>query len=114
MTAALSTWWIIGWAAGGFVVLLAASLLLTIITLGRRIVRQAGDIAVALDGARTNTGPLFDLANTNFALERIARGLARAREEAAEEENPGVEDGGPTWSDRLGEGMRRIREGRQA
>lgn len=74
------TWWIIGWAAGGFVLLLAASLLLTIIALAHRIGRQAAAIVEALDGARENTTPLFDVVRVNHALDRITRGLATVRE----------------------------------
>lgn len=79
MTAAVSTttWWIVGWLAGGAVVLVAAALLLTIVALARRVARQAGEIVVALDGARINSEPLFDLARVNHSLERIARGLVQ-------------------------------------
>jgi hypothetical protein len=73
-------WWI-GWAVGLVVVLIAAALLLTIIALGRRIVRQAGDITAAIDGARENTTPLFEVRHTNLAIDRITRGLAAVRED---------------------------------
>ena len=49
------------------------------IALGRRIVRQADDITAALDGARQNTLPLYEVKRTNLALDRVTRGLA-ARE----------------------------------
>lgn len=75
----MHTWWIIGWATGFFVTCLAATLLLTIIGYARRIVRQAGEIVQALDGARANTEPLFDVATINYSLERITRGLAELR-----------------------------------
>jgi hypothetical protein len=75
----LAIGWYIGWAIGLVVVLLAASLLLTIIFVGRRIISQAVDITRALDGARTNTDPLWDVRNTNHAVDRITRGLAAAR-----------------------------------
>ena len=83
MPLAIDTGWIIGWAVGAVVVLIAAALLLIIIGLGRRIVRQANDITAALDGARENTTPLFDVTATNHALDRIARGLRRVREGGA-------------------------------
>jgi hypothetical protein len=73
-----SGWWI-GWAIGLLVVLLAASLLLAIIALARRITRQADDITRALDGARANTDGLFDVTRTNLAVDRITRGLAAVR-----------------------------------
>ena len=75
-----TTWWVIGWVVGVAVVLVAAALLLVIIALARRIVRQAGDIVVALDGARENTTALFDVTRTNLALDRIRRDLATVRE----------------------------------
>ena len=75
-------WWVIGWVLGVAVVLVAAALLLTIILLARRIVRQAGEIVVALDGARENTTALYDVTQTNMAIERIRRGLHAVRTEA--------------------------------
>lgn len=77
---ALSTGWYVGWAIGLVVVLIAAGLLLTIIALGRRITRQATDITAALDGAKANTDPLWEVRTTNHSVDRITRGLAAARE----------------------------------
>lgn len=77
VAASIATWWIIGWIVGGTVVLVAAALLLAIIGLARRIVRQAAEIVAALGGARVNTEPLFDLANVNYSLEQITRRLQR-------------------------------------
>jgi hypothetical protein len=71
-------WWI-GWAVALVVILLAAALLLAIIGLGRRIVRQADDITAALDGVRDHTTPLFDVTRTNFAIDRISRDLRVVR-----------------------------------
>jgi hypothetical protein len=71
-------WWI-GWGVALVVILLAAALLLAIIGLGRRIVRQADDITAALDGSREHTTPLFDVTRTNFAVDRIARDLRTVR-----------------------------------
>ena len=76
---ALASGWIIGWAIGAVVVLVAAALLLAIIALGRRITRQAEAITEALDGARANTEPLFDVTRTNLAIDRITRGLRAVR-----------------------------------
>lgn len=81
MTLAISIWWLVGWALGAVVVVIAALLLLAVIALGRRIVRQAVEITGALDGARENTTALYDVRRTNLALDRVARGLARARGE---------------------------------
>lgn len=79
IVAGLSTGWYVGWAVGLAVVLVAAVLLLAIIALGRRIVRQAADITQALDGARANTDPLWDVRATNHAIDRITRHLTTAR-----------------------------------
>jgi hypothetical protein len=79
MVVALASGWVIGWIIGAVVVVIAAALLLIIIGLGRRIVREADDITVALDGSRANTDPLFDVARTNLAIDRITRGLRAVR-----------------------------------
>ncbi len=79
MPLALSGWWFFGWAVGAVVVLLAASLLIVAILLARRIGAQASDIEEALDGARANTDPLWEVKKTNIAISRINRGLAAAR-----------------------------------
>jgi hypothetical protein len=76
---ALSTWWHVGWAIAAAVVVIAASLLLVIILLGRRVARQADEITAALDGARANTDPLWDVKRINLNIDRINRGLAAAR-----------------------------------
>jgi hypothetical protein len=70
-----TAWWILGYAVAGAVVLIAASLLIAINLLARRIVRQTAEITGALDGAMRNTEPLFDVAMMNHALESITRGL---------------------------------------
>ncbi|HEX6586319.1 MAG TPA: hypothetical protein VF052_06175 [Solirubrobacterales bacterium] len=79
MALALSTWWYVGWAIGGAVVVIAALLLLAIIALGNRIARQADDITAALDGARENTDPLWGVKRININIDRINRGLGAAR-----------------------------------
>jgi len=72
--------WVIGWSIGGLVVAIAASLLLAIIALCRRIVGQAEDITRALDAARENTDALFGLMRTNAAVGSIADDLETVRE----------------------------------
>lgn len=74
------SWWLVGWVIAAVVVAIAAALLLAVIALGRRIVRQADDITAALDGARENTLPLYEVKRTNLALDRVTGGLAAARE----------------------------------
>lgn len=72
--------WTLGWVAGTAVVAIAGGLLLTAILLGKRIVRQAGEITEALDSSRERTDALFGLTGTAGSLERIVRGLRAARE----------------------------------
>lgn len=79
MILAISAGWWIGWGVGLVVVLIAATLLLVIIALARRIAGQADEITKALDGARANTDAMYGLTDTNMALDRIARGLCAAR-----------------------------------
>jgi hypothetical protein len=76
---AVSTGWVVGWIVGALVVVIAATLLITIIAVGRRITKQADDITAALDGARENTSPLFEVKRTNLAIDRVTRGLRRVR-----------------------------------
>lgn len=76
---AISTGWYIGWIGGVIVVALVAALVLTITALAQRIVRQAEAITEALDGARENTLPLWEVRDTNHAIDRITRGLRRVR-----------------------------------
>lgn len=75
-----TTWWVIGWAVGLAVTVVAATLLIAIIVLARRVVGQAGAIVEALDGARANTDALYDVRVTNHELDRITTHLATVRE----------------------------------
>ena len=68
-------WWILGYALGGVVVLIAATLLIVINLLARRIASQAAEITIVLDGAMRNTNPLFDVGMLNHSIEAITRGL---------------------------------------
>lgn len=70
---AFSSWWLVGWAIGFGGAVAAAVLLVAIIRLAGRIAGQARDAAAAIDGARDNAAPLFDLARTNLALDRTTR-----------------------------------------
>lgn len=79
MLVALATWWYVGWAIAAVIVLIAATVLLTIILLGRRVAHQADEITAALDGARANTDPLWDVKRINISIDRTNRGLAAAR-----------------------------------
>ena len=61
-------------------VAIAAGLLLTLIALCRRITRQAEDITRALDGARENTDPLWEVPSVNATVARITENLRAVRE----------------------------------
>jgi hypothetical protein len=74
-----TAWWVIGSIVAGAVVAIAATLLISIILLARRIVGQTVAITYALDGAMRNTNALFDVADVNNSIESITRGLRRAR-----------------------------------
>lgn len=78
----ISRTWKLGWALGGAVVLIAAGLLLTLIGLARRVAGQASEIEEAIDAARENTAPLFDISAINLSLDQIARRLHTIREDA--------------------------------
>jgi hypothetical protein len=80
-------WWILGYGVGAAVVLVAATLLVAINLLARRIARQSAEITLALDGAMRNTIPLFELGVVNHSLESLARGVKKvAGEEGGEDE----------------------------
>ena len=79
MTLAIATGWIVGWVLGVIVIGLVAALVLTITALAQRITRQAEAITEALDGARENTLPLWDVRATNNTLDRVTRGLRTVR-----------------------------------
>ena len=72
-----TAWWVVGYAIGAGVVLVAATLLVLIILLARRIVRQTAEITLALDGSMRNTTPLYDIGMMNHGLQSIIRGLKR-------------------------------------
>lgn len=75
--------WTVGWVGGGAVVLIAATLLVTITALARRIARQADEITAALDGAERHTEPLWRLRDVNSALSRVVDRLASPDSELA-------------------------------
>ncbi len=79
MSAALSTWWTVGWVVGAVVVLLVAILLLTITALARKVDGVALDLVTDLDSIAVKTGPLQNVAATNNAVRTITRCLRIAR-----------------------------------
>ena len=86
----MSAWWVAGYAAGAVVVLIAATLLLAVIALARRIARQAGEIESALLASVANTESLFDLGQTNHALETLSRSVRQLRGAQGPEDETGV------------------------
>jgi len=76
---AIATGWYVGWILGVVVVALVAVLVITITALAQKITTQAVAITNALDGARENTDPLWEVRTTNHAIDRITRGLRRVR-----------------------------------
>lgn len=75
----LGGWWL-GIAIGVVVVLIVVAVVVTIIVLARRITRQAGQATAALEDARRNTDPLWELRTTNERARAILEGTVRARE----------------------------------
>lgn len=78
---ALSGWWTVGWIAGVAVVLIAAILILVIISIARKIINEAQQISGGLDGVTGKTMSLHDVSRTHQAVARITNGLRRARGE---------------------------------
>lgn len=75
--------WVVGWAAGAGVVVVAAGLLLEITARAHRISAQAREITAGLDRARDNAAPLFELKQTGATVTRITDGLRTIREAGA-------------------------------
>lgn len=78
---ALSGWWTVGWIAGAAVVLVAAVLILVVISIARRITAETREIRAGLDGVSQKTLALREVSRTHKAVERITIGLRRARGE---------------------------------
>lgn len=72
--------WYVGIAVGVAVVLVVVAVVLLLIQVAVQIRRQAGMAVAALEDARTNTQPLWDVATTNRTATAILEGAIRARE----------------------------------
>lgn len=72
--------WYVGIAVGVAVVLVVVAVALLLIQVAARIQRQAGMAVAALEDARANTQPLWDVAQTNRTAKSILEGAIRARE----------------------------------
>lgn len=84
MTLAIGVGWYIGWGVGLVVVVLVAALVIIITATAQRITGQAVEITKALDGARENTEPLWEVRTTNHTIDRVTRGLRRVRTGSAD------------------------------
>lgn len=81
MTAAVSTWWTVGWVVGAVVILLVAVLILAITALARRIDGTAVSLVSDLDSIAQKTRPLQAVGATNVAVQTITACLRLARGE---------------------------------
>lgn len=72
--------WAIGFAIAAVVVLVVVALLLLMIVSARNVARKAEDILAALQEARDNTQPLWEVQATNATASRIAAAATSARE----------------------------------
>ncbi len=72
--------WYLGIVIGVVVVLIVAAVALLLIQVAGRIRRQAGMAVDALEDARANTQPLWDVATTNRRAKSVLEGAIRARE----------------------------------
>lgn len=77
---AVLTGWYVGFVIGLVVITLVVILAGAILGLARRIGDQAEKVTMALDDARINTLPMFQLAKVNDGLHRITKNEGRARE----------------------------------
>ena len=85
-----TVWWILGYAAGVAAVVVAATLVLLVIALARRVGTQARAIETAILGAHRNTEALYDIAMMNHAIESITRGLKRLEGEQGPQDERGL------------------------
>lgn len=76
---AVLTGWYVGYAIGAVIVSLVVVLVATILTLARKIGVQAQEAIVALDEARVNTLPLWEVNKASDGLRSITMTASRAR-----------------------------------
>lgn len=72
--------WYVGYAITAVVITIVVVLVGIILGLARRIAVQAMAITAALDEARINTLPLWDVDKVNRGVRSITRSAAEARE----------------------------------
>jgi uncharacterized SAM-binding protein YcdF (DUF218 family) len=75
--------WVLGWIIGGAVVVIVVVLLLLMIQGAARAAAKAEAVLAALDDAKVNTLPLWEVDATNQVATRIVAAATAAREHLA-------------------------------
>jgi hypothetical protein len=73
------TGWYVGYVIASVVIAIVVILVAMILALARRIGVQADEITTALDEARINTLPLWDIDKINGSVRSITRSAQEAR-----------------------------------
>ncbi len=73
------TGWYVGYVIASVVIAIVVILVAMILALARRIGVQADEITTALDEARVNTLPLWDVDKINGSVRSITRSAQEAR-----------------------------------
>ena len=79
MTGVALTGWYVGYVVASVVITIVVVLVAIILALARRIAIQADQITTALDEARINTLPLWDVDKVNGGVRSIIRSAQEAR-----------------------------------
>ena len=79
MAAVALTGWYVGYVIASVVIALVVILVAMILALARRIAVQADQITTALDEARINTLPLWDVDKINGGVRSITQSAREAR-----------------------------------
>jgi anti-sigma-K factor RskA len=78
--AVVLTGWYVGWTIAGVVIAIVVVLVGIILALARRIGVQALQITAALDEARINTLPLWEVDKVNTGVRSIIKSAQTARQ----------------------------------
>ena len=78
--AVVLTGWYVGYAIAAVIITLVVILVGAILALARRIGVQAREVTEALDEARINTLPLWELDKVNTSVRSITRSAEQARQ----------------------------------
>ncbi len=80
MAAVSLSGWYVGYIIAGVIITVVVVLVGIILALARRIGEQAAQITAALDEARINTLPLWDVDKINSGVRSITRSAQTARQ----------------------------------